>query len=182
MKEWRATLPPGGPIDLSVNLSSKQFMQPDVVDQIRGALQAAELDPTCLRLEMTESALMENAEVAFPLLTKLQAMNVRLYVDDFGTGYSSLSYLHKLPIDTLKIDRSFVLDLGARQEAFEIVRTIVTLAHNLQMQVVAEGVETEEQTTILRSLGCEYAQGFYFCRPVDGATVTDLLRNDIKFL
>jgi diguanylate cyclase (GGDEF)-like protein/PAS domain S-box-containing protein len=182
MKEWRNTLPPSGPIDLSVNLSSKQFMQPDVVDQIRRALHEAGLDPKCLRLEMTESALMENAEVVFPLLTELQSLNVRLYVDDFGTGYSSLSYLHKLPIDTLKIDRSFVMDLGTREEALEIVKTIVTLAHNLKMQVVAEGVETQEQASILRGLGCEYAQGFYFSEPVDGATIADLLLNDTTFL
>ncbi len=182
MKEWRTELPPSSPIDLSVNLSTKQFMQPDIVDQIQCALKEAELDPTCLRLEMTESALMENAEIVFPLLTELQSLNVRLYMDDFGTGYSSLSYLHKLPIDTLKIDRSFVMDLGLREEALEIVRTIVTLAHNLKMQVVAEGVETQEQVTMLRGLGCEYAQGFYFSKPVDGATVTDLLRSNTMFL
>jgi diguanylate cyclase (GGDEF)-like protein/PAS domain S-box-containing protein len=182
MKEWRSVLPPSGPVDLSVNLSTKQFLQPDIVEQIQEALDEAELDPTCLRLEMTESALMENAEVVFPLLTKLQSLNVRLYMDDFGTGYSSLSYLHKLPIDTLKIDRSFIMDLGLREEALEIVRTIVTLAHSLRMQVVAEGVETQEQVVMLRGLGCEYAQGFYFSKPVDGAIVADLLRNDTKFL
>jgi len=182
MQAWRAELPPSDPFDLSVNLSSKQFMQPDIVEQIQGALAEAELDPTCLRLEMTETALMENAEVVFPLLTELQSLHVRLYMDDFGTGYSSLSYLHKLPIDTLKIDRSFIMDLGLREEALEIVRTIVTLAHNLKMQVVAEGVETQEQVSMLRGLGCEYAQGFYFSEPVDGSTVTDLLRNDTKFL
>jgi EAL domain-containing protein (putative c-di-GMP-specific phosphodiesterase class I) len=103
-------------------------------------------------------------------------------MDDFGTGYSSLSYLHKLPIDTLKIDRSFIMDLGLREEALEIVRTIVTLAHSLRMQVVAEGVETQEQVVMLRGLGCEYAQGFYFSKPVDGEIVADLLRNDTKFL
>jgi len=182
MQEWRAQMPPSGPIDLSVNLSSKQFLQPDIVDQIQEALEEAELDPRCLRLEMTESALMENAEVVFPLLTKLQSLNVRLHMDDFGTGYSSLSYLHKLPIDTLKIDRSFVMDLGLREEALEIVKTIVTLAHNLKMQVVAEGVETKEQLTMLRGLGCEYAQGFYFSKPVDGSKVAELLRSDTKFL
>jgi EAL domain-containing protein (putative c-di-GMP-specific phosphodiesterase class I) len=181
MKEWRGALPSGDPIDLSVNLSSKQFLQPDVVEQIQDALNDAGLEPTCLRLEMTESALMENAEVVFPLLKELQSLNVRFHMDDFGTGYSSLSYLHKLPIDTLKIDRSFVMDLGLREEAYEIVRTIVTLAHNLKMQVVAEGVETQEQATMLRGLGCEYAQGFYFSRPVDSATIANLLKEDTRF-
>lgn len=182
MQAWQVDMPPGPPIDLSVNLSSKQFMQPDIVDQIKGALGAAKLDPNCLRLEMTESALMENAETVFTRLTELQSLNVRLHMDDFGTGYSSLSYLHKLPIDTLKIDRSFVMELGIRAEVLEIVKTIVTLAHNLNMQVVAEGVETPEQVTMLRGLGCEYAQGFHFSKPVDGAAVSDLLRTDTRFL
>jgi EAL domain-containing protein (putative c-di-GMP-specific phosphodiesterase class I) len=182
MREWQTAFAPGSIFDLSVNLSSKQFMQPDIVDQIQGALSEAELDPKHLRLEMTETALMENAEIVFPLLTELQSLNVRLHMDDFGTGYSSLSYLHKLPIDTLKIDRSFIMDMGLRDEALEIVRTIVTLAHNLGMQVVAEGVETQEQVAMLRGLGCEYAQGYYFSKPVDGATVTDLLREDTAFL
>ena len=182
MQAWLADIPAGSPMDLSVNLSSKQFLQPDIVDQIKGALGEAELDPSCLRLEMTESALMENAEAVFPLLTELQTLNVRLHMDDFGTGYSSLSYLHKLPIDTLKIDRSFVMDLGLRNGVLEIVRTIVTLAHNLNMQVVAEGVETQEQVTMLQKLGCEYAQGFHFSKPVDGTTVSELLRYDTRFL
>ena len=182
MQAWKVDLPPGTPIDLSVNLSSKQFMQPDIVEQIKGALGEAHLDPACLRLEMTESALMENAETVFPLLTELQSLNVRLHMDDFGTGYSSLSYLHKLPIDTLKIDRSFVMELGLREEVLEIVRTIITLAHTLNMQVVAEGVETPQQVTMLRTLGCEYAQGFHFSAPVDGATVSDLLRTGTRFL
>ena len=182
MQAWQVDMPPGAPIDLSVNLSSKQFMQPDIVDQIKGALGEAKLDPNCLRLEMTESALMENAETVFPRLTELQSLNVQLHMDDFGTGYSSLSYLHKLPIDTLKIDRSFVMELGIRDEVFEIVKTIITLAHNLNMQVVAEGVETPEQVTMLQGLGCEYAQGFHFSKPVDGVAVSDLLRTDTRFL
>ena len=182
MQAWKVDMPAGAAIDLSVNLSCKQFMQPDIVDRIKGALGAAELDPACLRLEMTETALMQNAETVFPLLTELQALHVRLHMDDFGTGYSSLSYLHKLPIDTLKIDRSFVMDLGVRDEVLEIVRTIVTLAHNLNMQVVAEGVEKPEQVAMLRALGCEYAQGFHFSKPVDGAKVSELLRTGKKFL
>ncbi len=182
MREWKADLPPGNEIDLSVNLSSQQFTQPDIVSKVRSALGESKLDPKCLGLEMTESALMENAEAVFPLLQELQSLNVRLHIDDFGTGYSSLSYLHKLPIDTLKIDRSFVMDLGLRDEALEIVRTIVVLAHNLNMQVVAEGVESPEQATLLRELGCEYAQGFHFSKPVDGATVSGLLRGNERFL
>ena len=152
MQAWQVDMPPGAPIDLSVNLSSKQFMQPDIVEQIKAALGEA------------------------------KDLGIRFSMDDFGTGYSSLSYLHKLPIDTLKIDRSFVMDLGVRNEVHEIVRTIITLAHNLHMQVVAEGVETPEQVSMLQKLGCEYAQGFHFSKPVGGAEISDLLRTDTRFL
>jgi len=182
MKTWQDEIPPETRIDLSVNLSSKQFTQPDIVDQIKSTLGKWELEPDCLRLEMTESVLMENADTVFPLLNELQSLNIRLHIDDFGTGYSSLSYLHKLPIDTLKIDRSFVLDLGRSDDALEIVKTIMTLASNLKMQVVAEGVETPEQANALRELGCEYAQGFLFSEPVDGATVSQFLQNDERLI
>lgn len=182
MRAWQVDLPSERSVRLCVNLSPKQFTQPDVVDQVKMAIGKAGIDPGLLRLEMTENAVMENAETAFPRMSELQSLDVRLHMDDFGTGYSSLSYLHKLPIDTLKIDRSFILDLGVRDEALEIVKTIVTLAHNLGMQVVAEGVETKEQLTILRTLECEYAQGFYFSEPIDEAAVAELFRSGARLL
>ena len=118
---------------------------------------------------------MENAGEATATISQLRDLGVELYMDDFGTGYSSLSYLHRLPIDTLKIDRSFISWMGARDEDSEIVRTIVELAHNLHMEVVAEGVETEEQVSHLKALQCEYGQGYYFSRPLDAESAGGLI-------
>jgi EAL domain-containing protein (putative c-di-GMP-specific phosphodiesterase class I) len=124
------------------------------------------LDPRKLRLEITETIIVENAERAVEMLARLRALQVQLHMDDFGTGYSSLSYLHRFQIDTLKIDRSFISAMGDRGENSEIVRTIVTLARNLGIDVIAEGVETAEQLAQLSALGCGQVQGFYFSRPV----------------
>ena len=156
---------------MAVNLSSKQFLHPGLPEEIRMLLEETGLDPTRLKLEITESVLMENAETAAAMLRDLRAQGIQLSIDDFGTGYSSLSYLLKFPIDTLKIDRTFVSgmadDAPDAAENLELVRTIVTLARNLGMDVVAEGVESEGQRIRLDALGCEYAQGFLFSKPVD---------------
>ncbi len=159
------------PLTISVNLSSKQFTQPHLALEIHQILQETGLDAGSLRLEITESAVMENAEAAIATLLQLKKLGVQIYIDDFGTGYSSLSYLHRFPIDTLKIDRSFVGRMSSDNENWEIVRTIVTLAHNLGLDVVAEGVETAEQLAQLRTLQCEYGQGYFFSRPLDVAAV-----------
>jgi diguanylate cyclase (GGDEF)-like protein/PAS domain S-box-containing protein len=156
---------------ISVNLSSKQFLHPGLPEEIRELLEETGLEPTRLKLEITESVLMENPETAAALLRELRARGIQLSIDDFGTGYSSLSYLLKFPIDTLKIDRTFVSgmadDAPEAAENLELVRTIVTLARNLGMDVVAEGVESEGQRIRLDALGCQYAQGYLFSRPVD---------------
>ena len=154
-------------LTISVNLSGKQFAQHDLVQQIRGILKETGLNPRSLILEMTESMLMENPDSIRVMLHELKTLNVALHIDDFGTGYSSLSYLHHFPIDSLKIDRSFVSRMGSDLENLEIVRSIVTLAHNLGMGVVAEGVESHEQYVQLRALQCESAQGNLFSRPVN---------------
>jgi EAL domain-containing protein (putative c-di-GMP-specific phosphodiesterase class I) len=133
---------------------------------VRAALTESGLPPQQLRLEVTESVLMEHAGPATPLLSQLKALHVKLLLDDFGTGYSSLGYLHDFRFDTLKIDRSFVARLGVGKQA-EIIHTIVSLARTLGMEVVAEGVETQAQAVQLRALGVEFAQGFFFSRPVD---------------
>jgi diguanylate cyclase (GGDEF)-like protein/PAS domain S-box-containing protein len=153
-------------LTVNVNLSSRQFSQPDLLDQIEGALRASGLPPRRLKLEITESVLMENAESAVSVLNRLKELGARLGIDDFGTGYSSLSYLLKFPADTLKIDRSFMWAMGDGGRHAQIVRTIVLLAHSLDMDVVAEGVETEEQRAHLRALECGYGQGYLFSRPV----------------
>jgi EAL domain-containing protein (putative c-di-GMP-specific phosphodiesterase class I) len=156
---------------MSVNLSSKQLGQTELVNDIRDILQETHVDPRCLKLEITESGVMENAETAVQLLRRLKALGVQLSIDDFGTGYSSLGYLHRFPVDTLKIDRSFVGRIGEASENIEIVRTIVSLADNMGMDVVAEGVETLAQFGSLRSLNCQYGQGYLFSRPVDATTI-----------
>ena len=163
------------PVSVSVNLSGKQLVHPDLLDHVRLALSATGLDARRLRLEVTESVLMENAGPAALLLTQLKAMQVQVLLDDFGTGYSSLSYLHNFRFDTLKIDRSFVSRLDAPGKNAEIVRTIVSLARALQMDVVAEGVENAGQIQTLRALAVDWAQGYWFSRPVDAQAFGELL-------
>jgi diguanylate cyclase (GGDEF)-like protein len=154
------------PLTISVNFSGKQFSQPDLIKQIDQILQETGLDGKSLKLEITESVLIENAESAAAMFLHLKSLGVQVHIDDFGTGYSSLSYLHRFPIDGLKIDRSFVSRMGVNNENSEIVKTIMTMAHNLGMSVIAEGIETAEQLTQLRALQCEYGQGYFFSKPL----------------
>jgi diguanylate cyclase (GGDEF)-like protein/PAS domain S-box-containing protein len=167
MQKWQTILPSDPPLFISVNLSVKQFSQPDLVEKVGIILNETGLSPKHLKLEITESAVMENVEDATELLTRLRDLGLRISMDDFGTGYSSLSHLRRFPIDTLKIDRSFVTQMAEDGENAEIVRTIVGLAQNLGMDVVAEGVETPEQIVTLKALGCEYGQGYFFSKPLD---------------
>ncbi|HJQ31250.1 MAG TPA: EAL domain-containing protein [Pyrinomonadaceae bacterium] len=165
---------PARPLSLSVNLSGKQFMQPDLVGQVKQILAETGFDPHRLHLEITESSVIENTETVTEMLMQLRALGVRLSMDDFGTGYSSLSYLHRFPIHTLKIDRSFVSGGDGENE---IVRTIIMLARNMGMDIVAEGVETKEQLAYLKQLKCEYGQGFLFSHPLDLDTACKLLES-----
>ncbi len=174
MKQWQDRL--GLPsLEIGVNLSSLQFQSPGLVAEIAEVLRDTGLAPRSLRLEVTESLLMQKDPLIARTMTELRAMGVRIDLDDFGTGYSSLAYLHQFPIDTLKIDRSFVQRIGETEEALEIVNTILSLAQNLDMEVVAEGVETEQQLRLLRELHCAYAQGYHLSRPIDGAQFETLL-------
>jgi diguanylate cyclase (GGDEF)-like protein/PAS domain S-box-containing protein len=175
MQEWRERLPVGRPLTMSVNLSGRQFSQPDLTEQIATILRETGLPSSCLKLEITESMVMENIDTAIGMLTQLRALGVELAIDDFGTGYSSLSYLHRFPINTLKIDRSFVSRMLDNNENEEIVRTIVTLARSLEMNVVAEGVETTGQLEQLRSLECDFGQGYLFAKPLPTAEAFQLL-------
>jgi EAL domain-containing protein (putative c-di-GMP-specific phosphodiesterase class I) len=178
LSEWRELLPAHQSLTVSVNLSSKQLTKPGLVETVRQTLRETGLPPQCLKLEITESAVMDNAESAATLLTQLRSLGLQLSIDDFGTGYSSLSYLHRFPVDTLKIDRSFVSRMGEGGENSEIVRTIVTLASNLGMAVIAEGVETEEQHARLEALTCEYGQGYLYSKPVDAELALSLIRRN----
>ncbi len=175
LRAWQTQFPASVPLSISVNLSGKQVMQPDLADQVGRILKETGIDGRSLTLEITESAIMENAATTTALLAQLKAMHVQLHMDDFGTGYSSLSYLHRFPIDALKIDRSFVSQMGVQREKLEIVRTIRTLAQNLEMVVLAEGVETAEQLAQLRALKCEYGQGYFFAKPLDGKAAEELI-------
>jgi diguanylate cyclase (GGDEF)-like protein/PAS domain S-box-containing protein len=172
MQYWHTAYPPSQDMTISVNLSGKQFSHPALISK---ALRDSALVPSSLKLEITESVIMEDPLAASKLLEQLQRQQVQSYVDDFGTGYSSLSYLHRFPMSALKIDKSFVTNIGPDGENAEIVRTIVTLAHNLGMRVIAEGVETAGQLELLREMGCEFGQGFYFSRPVIAAVAEAMI-------
>jgi diguanylate cyclase (GGDEF)-like protein/PAS domain S-box-containing protein len=165
MREWQLRYPHGFALQVSVNLSGKQFLQPDLIEQIKAILRETQLEPKHLKLEITETVVMENVEVATNMLRQIRALGIELSIDDFGTGYSSLSYLHRFPLNTLKVDRSFVTQMRGNNENTEIVRTIVTLARTLGMNVIAEGVETPEQLAQLRALDCKYGQGYFFSKP-----------------
>jgi diguanylate cyclase (GGDEF)-like protein/PAS domain S-box-containing protein len=163
---WQTKFPEAN-LFVSVNLSVKQFNQPSLVEDISRLLAESKIAPRLLKLEITETAFTENIEAAVELLNRLRSLGVQLSIDDFGTGYSSLSYLQRFPIDTLKIDRSFVNQMIENEENLEIVRTIVSLAQNLNLDVVAEGVETKDQLALLRQLNCENGQGFFFSNPLE---------------
>ena len=179
LRQWQH-LSPDLALSISVNLSTKQFSQPTLIDQVRQLLSHPELEgnPVNLKLEITESVIMENADAAKAMLEQLKQMGVQLLIDDFGTGYSSLSYLHRLPIDTVKIDQSFISQMSTDNESAEIVRAIVSLAHNLGMNVIAEGIELTEQLHQLKSLGAEYGQGFLFAKPLNSEDVESLMRRE----
>lgn len=179
MRQWQLQFPLHSPLTISVNISGKQFSQVNFVQQIEQILLETGFDAHLLKLEITESVLMENAQSSTTMLSQIQALGIRLSIDDFGTGYSSLSYLHRLRLDTLKIDRSFVRDVDLSVEKIEIIRTIIALAWNLGMDVVAEGIETKKQLFQLRSLKCEYGQGYLFAKPLDRAASEALLAQDL---
>jgi EAL domain-containing protein (putative c-di-GMP-specific phosphodiesterase class I) len=178
MAQWRAQDPSARKLFVAVNLSNKQFSQFTLVEQVAEILHRTGLPADRLKLEITESNIMVNAESALVMLKRLKALGVQISIDDFGTGYSSLSYLQRFPVDTLKVDRSFVGRLGLDPENHEIVRAIVALAHSLGLDVVAEGVEESSQAALLRSLGCECVQGFYFSRPLDGQRAQESIAKD----
>lgn len=152
---------------VSVNISGKHLSNNDLIPDVENALAVSGIRPDALKLEITESAAMENADHTIKILNRLKALGVQLSIDDFGTGYSSLSYLHRLPFDTLKIDRSFVYSVGERGEGSEILQTIISLAKNLKKKVIAEGIETEAQLALLQHLGCDYGQGYLLARPMN---------------
>jgi predicted signal transduction protein with EAL and GGDEF domain len=175
MRAWNLQFPSDRAFTVSVNISGKQFAQPDLVREVDRILRETCLDPHCLKLELTESVTMREVERAARIFGELKSLGVGLSMDDFGTGYSSLSYLRRFPVDTLKIDRSFVSEMEDTSESRAIVQMIMSLGRSLGMEMVAEGVETAEQVSLLRSLGCEYAQGYFFSKPTDQEAMAEVL-------
>ena len=185
MREWQDKNPAAVVLKLSVNLSCKQFSQPDLVEQVTAALVSTRLDARCLKLEITESHLMENSAMSVKMMTRLRELGVELSLDDFGTGYSSLSYLHRLPVNYLKIDRSFVSRMTESTENGEIVNTIIRLAQSLKMKVIAEGIETASQLEQLKQLNCEFGQGYFYSKPLKAAAakiIIDEINNESLLL
>lgn len=175
LREWQVDRSAAPSLTVSVNLSCKEFLQANLAEQVAEALASTGLDPACLKLEITESHIMENSELAVAIMNRLRTLGVEMSLDDFGTGYSSLSYLHRLPVTYLKVDRSFVSRMTQSVENSEIVNTIIRLAQNLKMKVVAEGIESEEQIAQLEHLQCEYGQGYYLSRPLDADKARSLI-------
>jgi diguanylate cyclase (GGDEF)-like protein len=175
LHQWRTEYADAASITISINLSGEDFSQADLIPKIDQILADHHLSGDSLKVEITESVLIQNTDTAAVILEQLKARNIQVCIDDFGTGYSSLSYLHRFPIDTLKIDRSFIMRLGEGVENQEIVKAIVNLGINLGLTVVAEGVETSEQLDFLKRIGCHYGQGYLFSRPIDSQTMTQQL-------
>ena len=179
---WQQIAPSYNNLIVSVNISGKHLVHDTLIDKVADVLKSSKIKPSCLKIEITESVAMDNAERTIVILTALKNLGVQLSIDDFGTGYSSLSYLHRLPFDTLKIDRSFVNPVGASGENSEILQTIISLAKNLKMRAIAEGIETETQLNILRNLNCDYAQGYLFSKPLPKEEMeAQLYQNHIWF-
>jgi diguanylate cyclase (GGDEF)-like protein len=178
---WQDQLKDELRLTMNINLSSKHFLSPTLLDDINEILNQTGIPPEQLKLEITETALMEDADETIRLVHRLKDLGLHLVIDDFGTGYSSLSYLQRLPIDTLKVDRSFVSRIQSEPDGNRnIVEAIISLAHRLKMMVVAEGVETEEQFAILLEMNCQYGQGYLFSKPLSKPQVDELIENILK--
>ena len=181
MKCWQEQFSQASGLMISVNLSQRQFSQPDLREQVKQAIDEVGLDSRSVKLEITESMVMDDVESAIALLHQLKALNIKLSIDDFGTGYSSFTSLHRFPIDTLKVDKSFISRIEDGGKYAEIVRTIVTLGHNLGMEVIAEGIETNLQIKVLQALKCKYGQGYFFSKPLPAKAATALLAKKYRW-
>jgi EAL domain-containing protein (putative c-di-GMP-specific phosphodiesterase class I) len=168
---WQARFPRQPPLTVSVNLSSRQIAQPDLDQLIKALLAEHGLAPRSLRLEITERTIIDDTQATASVLARLKALGVKLEIDDFGTGYSALSYLQRLEMDALKIDRSFIRQLASENGRSAVVRTILALGHSLDLEIVAEGVETEAQLDQLKALGCHIGQGYLFGKPMEAGGV-----------
>jgi diguanylate cyclase (GGDEF)-like protein len=180
LRSWQSLFGSDPPLSMSVNISPRQFAEPELARQISAVLDDTGVEPSALDLEITETIAMKDADRAFSVLSELKSLGVNLSVDDFGTGYSSLSRLPRFPVDALKIDRVFISDMTTNHENSEIVRLIISLAHNIGLKVVAEGTEREDQIAELKRLGCEMAQGFLYSPPVTPNAAMELLKRSYE--
>ena len=171
LRDWQKKNSEMADVWMSVNVSTKQFMEPQLLSLVAETLQETGLSPHCLKLEVTETAMVENIDFAVEAMQNLKKLGLKLAIDDFGTGYSSLNYLHRLPLSSLKIDRSFVAQMEKGAENQEIIKTILSLAKSLNLETIAEGVETVSQISKLSELSCQLGQGFYFAKPLDASNV-----------
>jgi EAL domain-containing protein (putative c-di-GMP-specific phosphodiesterase class I) len=178
LKEWEDRYQYDPPLSMSVNLSSVQLTHQEFVEQVELIISEVGIDPSNLVLEITESMIMEDNQITATTISKLRALGVRVHLDDFGTGYSALSYLQRYPIDILKIDRSFIGKINGNGENIEIIKAILNLARDLNMGVIAEGIETECQFDLLKDLNCEFGQGFYFAKPMDFRATESMLASN----
>ena len=176
LKAWEREFGYDAPQSVWINVSPKQFAQQDLADQVGRLFDSLSFEPRRIKFEITESIMLENIEVAMHTLSELRRLGVQVFMDDFGTGYSSLTYLGRLPLDGIKVDRSFVSQMGSDVRQAQLVSTIISLIRNLGLEPIAEGVETDQQARLLREMGCAFAQGFVFCRPVPAKEIDVLLR------
>lgn len=180
LKSWLDRFDAGRSVTMNINISVKQFLQLNFVPDLKSLITEVALPPNVLKLELTESLFMEHSKSALEKIREIKDLGVKFVIDDFGTGYSSLSYIHKFPVDVLKIDRAFVQDIETGPESLEIVKTIINLSRNLNMTVVAEGIETKGQLEVLNGLSCQKAQGYLFSRPLDRQKACDLLKTQLQ--
>jgi EAL domain-containing protein (putative c-di-GMP-specific phosphodiesterase class I) len=179
LRTWHSQFCMNPPLTMSVNITSKQFAQPDLASQIGEILKQTGIDPATIDLEITENIAMSDADRSSRVLSELKDLGVHLSIDDFGTGYSSLSRLRRFPVDALKIDRTFIGGMNQDDDTREIVRVILLLAHTIGLKVVAEGVETEEQVRQLKQLDCELAQGYLFSKPADPIAIQQFIERHL---
>jgi EAL domain-containing protein (putative c-di-GMP-specific phosphodiesterase class I) len=181
LRSWQERFTDHPRLSMSVNLSKKQVTDAKLVRTIAEIIKDTKIEPRSLRLEITESTIVDDIEGLTPALKRLKGLGVQLAMDDFGTGQSSLGFLHRIPMDILKIDRSFIDRAGKTRDHAAIIHTVVQLAHNLSMEVVAEGVETRDQISLLQSLECNYGQGYLFGEPVSAEAVESLVKSGFEF-
>ena len=178
IKAWNALRPHEDALSISVNVSRRQIMEPDFLGTVQETLHDTGVEPANLRLEITESMIMHDPDAMIAVLQKLRGIGIKLYMDDFGTGHSSLSCLHQFPIDYLKIDQAFVRTMKTNLEYAAVVHAIIALAHNLDVEVVSEGIESPDQISQLISLECDYGQGYYFSKPLESEAAKSFLMSD----